>query len=263
MQSSNTNSQCILPPILLVEGELISKNCHSPIFDDLGTNLLLTLAYLAFPIAQSSQGSNFPFNKTFSVCAVAWVIVSDGWPNALWYSLISLVAPFLIKELFFYNSAVPAFLQLSFFCLVPASPIIIESTFGLAYSTDCVSHGNTLTQHTQPSWVLIHQSNTIFIPSCLMTMLFWSSLLRTPPFDSTEVSENRFTLAHLQYLTGSSEYWVIWPSTCLMVAYFLPLIVALVVPFAASIYSALHHKYLLGHLWWNRRLQSLQSKFLG
>ncbi len=65
----------------------------------------------------------------------------------------------------------------------------LKFTYEVAYSIDFTSLGNTYTPHTQPSWVLIHQSNTIFATSWLISMLFWSSLLSTPPVDSADVKK--------------------------------------------------------------------------
>ncbi len=87
---------------------------------------------------------------------------------------------------------------------MPTSVIITETTFEVAYSIDFASLGNKSTPNTQPSWVFICLSNTAFIPSWLITILLWSSLLRTPHFDRTNVMENRFILVCLLYLTDSN-----------------------------------------------------------
>ena len=89
-----TSSQCFLPPIVGVDGELMLKNSLSPkILEHL---TLLTNAAL-FCLSQGEISTEYESTckmKTHPL-PVAWVMTSKGWPSSVWGALMSFLEEYL------------------------------------------------------------------------------------------------------------------------------------------------------------------------
>ena len=140
----------------------MSKKSHSPKIYKWGTAFLFAAHCLALPRVQSSHGLNILVTWMPRFLVVAWLIVSDGWPNWMWRSLI--------------------------FLLVRVVAVTALSALALH---------RTLAHVAQPSQVLIQQWRMISPVGVLATMLFWWSLAILFPCESLQV---RQTGLHLPWV---------------------------------------------------------------
>ena len=208
--------------------------------DDLITSFLLTFVCHALPRAQSSQVLTFPVSIIPSAFAIAWVMDSDSWPNALWNAFISLtITPFPFKDFFlcifpswrrihcysqFYENHLQYAAQSAYHLgRCPHLHVHLHGQLSMFYLEKYYPH----TPNHYKLWFSCHT----------LSLLFFSSLLSLPLFHRADISENKFIFACLLYLTGSSVYCITWQYTCLIITSFLPLIVALIDPLSASITS--------------------------
>ena len=157
-----TSSQWRFPPKVGVDGELISKKSLSS-----STAFLLTAHCSALPKVQSLHGLNVPVTWIPRDLVVNLVMASDGLPNSTCRSLM--------------------------FCLIRA---VAEPTLSL------MEFHKKSTLATQPSQVLIQQSN-ITSPLRIFTMMLLNSSLKILfPCKSLHMREKRFARADGENFTG-------------------------------------------------------------